>query len=128
VTRWLSDAWFEQARTAAVALAERPGLTARVQRQIIGGPDGDVACYWVLEDGRPTAAAIGAVDSPDVTLTLSWSDAAAIQSGSLDPSVAFMQGRMKVVGSMAVTMDLLQVAREPDGQALLRQMAAFTEY
>ncbi len=128
MTRWLSDAWFDQARDLAAGLPQRPGLSARIQQVITGGPDGDVSCYWVLSDGLPTSAAVGSLESPDITLTLSWSDAAAIQSGGLDPSVAFMQGRMKVAGSMVVAMDLLPAAREPAGEDLRRQVAAITEF
>ncbi len=63
-----------------------------------------------------------------MTVTLSWSDAAAIQSGTLDPSVAFMQGRMKVTGSMAVLLVLLPVARAPEAQDLRRRVAALTDF
>jgi putative sterol carrier protein len=68
------------------------------------------------------------VDGPDVTLSLSWSAAAAIQSGTLDPSVAFMQGRMKAAGSMAVVMELLPAARLPEGRDLRRRVAELTEF
>ena len=44
-----------------------------------------------------------------MTLSMSWDDAVAMQQGRLDPSVAFMQGRMKVAGSMEVVLALLPV-------------------
>lgn len=128
MTRWLSGEWFDQARNLAVGLPPRPGLTAGIQHVITGGPDGDVSCYWVLADGRPTSAAIGSLESPDVTLTLSWSDAAAIQSGGLDPSVAFMQGRMKVAGSMSVVLELLPATREAAYRDLRCRVADVTEF
>ena len=113
VTEWLSTEWFDRARALASGLPERPGLSARIQQQLTGGPEGDVSCYWVLEDGRPTSAALGSVGAADLTLTMSWADAAAIQDGSLDPSVAFMQGRMKVAGSMEAALALLAGHPEP---------------
>jgi len=128
VTKWLSTEWFDRVLALAPGLAERPGLSARIQEQITGGPDGDVSCYWVLEDGRPTSAAVGTVVPADLTLTLAWADAAALQAGSLDPSVAFMQGRMKVAGSMAVTLALLPAARSPEGQDLSRRIGEFTDW
>jgi putative sterol carrier protein len=128
VTTWLSAPWFDQVLELAGSLPERPGLSARVQEQITGGPDGDLSCYWEFEDGRPTAAAVGTSDDADVTWTLSWSDAAAVHTGALDPSVAFMQGRMKVVGSMGATLALLPAAREPEGLEWRRQVAAITEF
>jgi hypothetical protein len=128
MSSWLTAEWFDQVRAMAAGLPDRPGLTARIQEQITGGPDGDVPCYWDIEDGRPTAAAAGTIDDADVILTLSWSDAAAVHTGALDPSVAFMQGRMKVVGSMDVTLALLPAAREPDRLEMGRQVAAITEF
>jgi putative sterol carrier protein len=68
------------------------------------------------------------VDAPDLTLSLSWSDAAAIQSGSLDPSVAFMQGRMKVAGSMGLLLELLPAARDADHRELRRRVAELTDF
>ncbi len=128
MTAWLTPGWFDRVRALAGELPPRPGLSGRVQQHITGGPDGDVDCYWVLEDGRPTSAATGTVDAPDLTLSLSWSDAAAIQAGTLDPSVAFMQGRMKVAGSMALVLELLPAAREPDRLELHRQVAELTDF
>jgi hypothetical protein len=128
MSAWLSPEWFDQVRGLAAALPARPGLSGRIQEQITGGPDGDVSCYWVLEEGHATDAATGTVDDADVTLTSSWSDAAAVHSGALDPSVAFMQGRMKVVGSMEVTLALLSGVRGHDGLELRRRVANFTEF
>ncbi len=128
MTTWLSPPWFDQVLALAASLPERPGLSARIQEQITGGPDGDLSCYWEVVDGHPTAAAVGVIDDPDVTWTLSWSDAAAVHTGALDPNVAFMQGRMKVVGSMGVTLALLPAAREPEALDWRRQVAALTEF
>ncbi len=128
VTKWLSTEWFDQTRTMAERQPEHPGLSARIQCAISGGPDGDLACYWILEDGRLTEGAGGSIDGPDVTLTLSWDDAVAVQQGGLDPSVAFMQGRMKVAGSMGVLLTLLAVASSAEGQDLRRRIAQATEY
>jgi hypothetical protein len=127
VTKWLSTEWFDRVLALASGLPGRPGLSARVQLQITGGPEGDVSCYWVLADGRPTSAGVGTVESADLTLTLAWADAAALQAGSLDASVAFMQGRMKVAGSMEVTLALLPATRSPEGQDLCRRIGEFTD-
>jgi len=39
--------------------------------------------------------------------------AALLRSGSLDPDVAYMQGRLKVSGDMAAFFDLLPLAGSP---------------
>jgi putative sterol carrier protein len=51
-----------------------------------------------------------------------------MQQGDLDPNVAFMQGRMKVSGSMGVMMALLPTTTTPEYQDLLRRIAEITEF
>jgi predicted lipid carrier protein YhbT len=128
VSTWLSEEWFEQTRTMAEDQPERPGLSARMQYEVTGGPDGDVRYYWVLVDGRLAESGLGRVGDPDVTLTTNWADAVAIQTGELDPNVAFMQGKMKVAGSMSLMMELLPVTNTPEYQDLRRRIAEVTHF
>jgi putative sterol carrier protein len=128
VTKWLSAEWFDQTRAMAADQPEHPGLSARIQYEITGGPEGDVSYFWILEDGRLVASATGTVDDPEVTLTLVWDDATAMQRGELDPNVAFMQGRMKVAGSMGIIMRLLPITNTPEYQDLRRRIADVTEF
>jgi putative sterol carrier protein len=128
VTKWLSAEWFDETRAMAADQPAHPGLSAAIQYEITGGPDGDVSYYWVLEDGRLTDSARGSVVDPDVTLTMAWDVATAMQQGEIDPNVAFMQGRMKVGGSMSVMMSLLPVTNTSAYQDLRRRIAAVTEF
>jgi len=128
VSTWLTEEWFDQTRALAADQPERPGLSARMQFIVTGGPEGDVRYYWVLEDGQLRQSAVGDVDDPDVTLTTARPDAMAIAKGDLDPNVAFMQGRMKVAGSMGVMMRLLPVTNTPEYQQLRRRIADVTEF
>ena len=106
-----------------------PGvLSGRLQFDVTGGPEGDVSSHVTLEDGRLVACGGGGVDGPDLTLTLDWADAVAFQRGDLEPSVAFMQGRMKVAGSMGVMMALLPVTNTPEYKDLRRRIAGVTEF
>ena len=127
MTKWLSTEWFDRALALASGVPERPGLSARIQQQITGGPEGDVSCYWVLEDGRPTSAAVGTVEPADLVVTMAWADGAALQAGSLDPSVAYMQGRMKVAGPMEVTLALLLATRSGEWRDLCRRIGEITD-
>jgi predicted lipid carrier protein YhbT len=128
VSTWLTDEWFDQTRALAADQPERPGLSARMQFVVTGGPDGDVRYYWVLEDGHLRQSGLGEVDHPDVTLTTVRPDAVAMAKGELDPNVAFMQGKMKVAGSMGIMMRLLPVTNTPEYQDLRRQITAVTEF
>ncbi len=51
---------------------------------------------WSADGPGPLLAGDGS--EPDLTLTLSPDDAELVRSGQLDPSVAFMQGKLKTVG------------------------------
>jgi hypothetical protein len=123
VTAWLSAEWFDQARPIWADAPGREGLSGRVQCEVGGGPQGDVSCYWVFEAGRLGPAGVGRVEDADVTLSVGWNDAVAVQRGDLDPNVAFMQGRLKVNGSMGVMTELLARAHAPECRALQRRVA-----
>jgi putative sterol carrier protein len=128
VTKWLTAEWFDQTRAMAADQPAHPGLSARIQYEVTGGPDGAVSYYWVLEDGRLRSSATGAVGDPDVTITLVWDDAVSMCRGELDPNVAFMQGRMKVAGSMGVMMALLPVTNTPEYRDLRQRIAEVTDF
>ncbi len=128
MTKWLSPEWFDQ--TTAM-FADQPwpaGLSARIRCEITGGPEGDVSCYEVFEDGRLVSRAGGAVDDADATVTTVWADAVSMCRGELDPNVAFMQGRMKVAGSMGVMLTLLPVTTTAAYRELRRRIAEITEF
>ncbi|HEV3281912.1 MAG TPA: SCP2 sterol-binding domain-containing protein [Acidimicrobiales bacterium] len=126
MTRWLSEEWFDRARELWPDTSGPGGLSGRVQCEITGGPEGDVSCYWVFEDGRLESGSVGRLGDADAVLTVSWDDAVAVQRGDLDPNVAFMQGRMKVTGSMGVMIDLLSRARSPGCRELMGRMAGLS--
>ncbi len=128
MTEWLSAEWFDRARQVSAAGPGLGGLSGRVQCEISGGPQGGLSCYWVLEDGRLASGAGGRLDDAEVTLTVGWDDAVAVQRGELDPNVAFMQGRLKVSGSMGVMIDLLAGANLPECRALREEMAEISEF
>lgn len=128
MSKWLSTEWFDQTRAMAADQPVRPGLSARIQYEVSGGPEGEFPYFWVIEEGRLVSSGAGSVDAPDVTLTMTWADARAMCRDELDPNVAFMQGRMKVAGSMGVMMALLPVTNTPGYHDLRRRIAEVTEF
>lgn len=108
---FLEPAWFAELEAR---LADRiDGFNYRVTVQcLIGdGPAGDVKCFAVIDDGRLVDARLGSLDTADLTVTIGYDDAASIDRGELDPSVAYMQGRLKVSGDLVKLMQLLPLTR-----------------
>jgi alkyl sulfatase BDS1-like metallo-beta-lactamase superfamily hydrolase len=95
---WL-DPWMGRGRS--------PGGSGVVAVIVTGLPDGQSIWQARLEDGVVVAVEAGAPGTTDLTLTVSLAIAEAIASGSLTPSAAFMQGRMKTAGDQGLVLDVL---------------------
>jgi alkyl sulfatase BDS1-like metallo-beta-lactamase superfamily hydrolase len=128
MTKYLSQEWLDQARELAAGQPTRPGASARVQWMVAGGPDGDIAYWWRLEDGKLLESALGKTDDPDFTMALSYEDSVKIQRGELDANAAFMQGRSKVTGNMAKLMQLLPITNSPEYLAVQVEIRAMTDF
>jgi putative sterol carrier protein len=128
MAKYLTQEWLDEGRELAQSFPERPGATARMQYHVIGGPDGDVKYYWVVEDGKLLESSLG--DDPDAefTLTLTYEDSVKIQKGELGANAAFMQGKMKVGGNMGKLMSLLPLTQAPEYRAIMQEVNAVTEY
>lgn len=69
----------------------------------------------IVTDGALAGSVAGEdLDGADLVVHLSAADAAALGSGSLTLDEGFMQGRVKIEGSMGLVMDLLPLLRSPD--------------
>jgi len=102
---------------AAVATGEvlpvSPGVSGTVAVVVTGTSDGDVKVRVRLVDGRPVGADTDAGPDPELTLTLPSGDAGAIGRGTLDPSVAFMRGRLKTAGDNGLLLGVLAATADP---------------
>ncbi len=128
MAKYLSEEWLDEHRRQVAGQPERPGASARIQYVVTGGPDGDIKYWWQLEDGRLLDSALGVLDDPDFTLTLSYDDSTRILQGETDPNTAFMQGRMKAVGDMGKFLHLLPITASPEYQALQAGLRPVTEF
>src|SRR5436309_7357267 len=125
----LSEEWHKEfQRLWNDLLPDRPGTSARTQNKITGGPNGDEAYYWVIQDGKLTEAMVGESPDSEVTITTGYPDSVKIQKGELDPNAAFMQGRMKVAGNMGKLMSLMPLTQSPEYKAIQQKINEITEY
>jgi putative sterol carrier protein len=79
------------------------GINAQLQFDLSGEGGGQ----WVvaIADGKLTTEP-GTAPNPNVTVSTSANDYLAIINGELNPMNAFMQGKVKVKGDMALVMKL----------------------
>jgi putative sterol carrier protein len=128
VTAWLSAEWFDEVRALGTDCPSRPDLSGTIQCELSGGPEGTVRCYAVLEGGRLQSGSTGKAAAADATLTASWDDGVALTNGKLDPNVAFMRGRLKVGGSMALVLALLAATSSEDYRDFAKRLGAVTDF
>lgn len=48
----------------------------------------------------------------DATISVNWDDFQKISQGAMDPTMAFMQGKLKVAGDMSVAMQLQNLMKK----------------
>ena len=99
-----------------------------MQHVVSGTPEGEVRFAQAIVDGRVTAVRLGDDLDAEVTLTQTYADAVQIAQGALDANVAFMQGRVKVVGDMGKVMALMPLTDSDEYRAAVAELAAQTEF
>jgi hypothetical protein len=139
VPRFLSPEWvdaFDNALQGVVLpeLGEDAGIAAAdgqftVAQQVHGGPDGEVTLLMTADAGSLRMAMVDGVGSdvrPDVTIVVSYEDAAALSTGELRAADAITAGRIRVRGDLSVLAagQAMLVAAQPHIQSL----AASTTY
>jgi putative sterol carrier protein len=98
-----SPDWTERAGALWEKLPEAPGAEGTVSLAIALAPRKEVAFHWRYDGGRPVSGGPGAngdadTGGPAVAFTITAAEAPDVLSGQVEPSVAFMRGRLKASG------------------------------
>lgn len=107
----VTDQWLEQ--VFAGGQADEEVLGPATLQLVVGGPKESPLSVIVRLTGQGVTASLGSTKVADLTLTTSWGDFDQLLDGSLDPSVAYMRGRLKTAGSSRVLLRVLQWAATP---------------
>lgn len=107
MAEWLSEEWLKEVAAQAGGRPPVTGVTGTVSLAITGPRGGDVSYHWSYRDGVPGDGGVGAAADADLTLTITRADAEAVASGAVEPSVAYMRGRLKATGEGALLLGLL---------------------
>ncbi len=125
----LTPAFIDALVAETADMPVRPGATARIGWQVADAPSGAAELVLHLEDGRVVggdvgAGATGGDPGADFTLVATHADHLAVLAGDLDAEVAFMQGRIKVVGDLGRMLSVLPVTRADAWRAATARAAA----
>ncbi len=148
MVQFLSPSWAEEFNAALDGVGlpgpgPEAGLAAAdgrftVVQEVHGGPDGDVSVVLLVDGGslrfrvepagerRTTGAGAAGQGSADVTIAISYEDAAALSKGEMAPAEALNAGRIRVRGDLSVLVaaqEMLVAAR-----AATQALAASTTY
>jgi putative sterol carrier protein len=85
------------------------GMNAVYQFDITG--EGGGRYYAAVENGALTVAE-GEHAAPNITLTIAAQDYINMSTGKLNPQLAFMTGKIKLKGDMALAMKMAQIFKQ----------------
>jgi putative sterol carrier protein len=124
---FLSPEWVERQRELLGGLPEDDGVNVHVRHVVKGAPGGDVAYHLVFDRGRAVGGGPGPGPEAEVVLTTTHDVATGIARGDIEPSVAFMQGRLKTEGPTSRLVPLLALTQTPAYRAAVDQLRSETD-
>jgi hypothetical protein len=120
VVDWFGADWLGRLVEVGVAPPGRRGVC----QVVVTGPSGETRFYVTVDGGRLTGAGEGSIERADVTFTVSEAEVGEPMAvGSLDPAVAFMQGRVKTAGDPGWVLETLAAWSSPAGRQAIASLA-----
>jgi hypothetical protein len=126
MAEWPNEEWAAFFAAATDGLPEVSGESGTVVLKFTGGTRKEITVHWRYQDGVPAAGALGAGVDADLEFTLAAPDASDVISGAVEPSVAFMRGRLKASGDGGLLLAFLQSTTSEEFAAWRDKIAAAT--
>lgn len=82
------------------------GMTAVYQVNLTGDEAGNY--FMSIKDGALEHGE-GTHDDPNITITMSSADFVAMTNGQLNPTMAYMSGKLKIAGDMGLAMKMQSI-------------------
>jgi putative sterol carrier protein len=106
--KFLSEEWAEALKAALntdeAFRAAAGSSSARIQQVITR--DAEETRYWIVIADGGIDMGIGDLDTVDATITESYESAVALSKGELNAVTAFMTGKIRIAGNMAMLLGL----------------------
>lgn len=104
---WLSDEWLKELVASTGARPPVGGANGTISVAVTEGRGELVSYHWSYRDGVPADGGLGPAPDSDLNLTIGRADAEAVAKGDMEPSVAYMRGRLKATGNGGLLLGLL---------------------
>jgi hypothetical protein len=122
VPTWLSEEWFEAAAPLTSSLPPVDTFSGTVDLAVVTAPRRESHLHWTYRDGEPGEGAPGPAADVDLGLSVSAADAVRLVDGSVEPSVAFMRGRLKGTGDGGLLLAFLASTTRPEFEVWRRRV------
>jgi putative sterol carrier protein len=124
---WLDDDWASGAASSVTLLPTAPGLSGSVSFALSEGSGRnrrEAGFHWRYDDGAPVDGDAGVNADADLVLLISGEDAVDFLAGRVEPSVAFMRGRLKASGDGGLLLGFLRSTTDSKFVAWREKVAA----
>ena len=108
MAEWLSEEWLKDVAALADARPPLSGASGTVSLAITAGRGREVGYHWQYREGLPGGGSVGVAADADLVLTIARDDAWSVLTGEMEPSVAFMRGRLKATGDGGLLLAVLE--------------------
>jgi len=124
---WLSEDWADAVAGLAGLLPSVPGASGTVSLTVSGPAKREVQARWLYVDGTPGSGINGSPSNAYLSLMLPSPDAVQVITGEVEPSVAFMRGRLKATGDGALLLGFLESTTKESFRTWRQQVAGLAE-